>query len=296
MINIAIIGIGLIGGSIATDLKKYKKIKKIIGVDHNIGHLRRALDLGLIHEAMSLDMAVKESDVILISTPVDVSIELLPKILSMVKNQVVFDVGSTKTGIVESVLNHSKRGRYVATHPMAGTEFSGPDAAVSNLFRNKTVIFCDQENSDDDALELISDLYQFLGMNLIHMDTDSHDLHAAYVSHISHISSFALALTVLEKEKYEKNILAMASGGFDSTVRLAKSSPEMWTPILIQNAKNIATVLDSYIATLQNFKAAILTQNRPEVHKLINQSNEIKKVLDQSMNRIEFCDFCVSAK
>jgi prephenate dehydrogenase len=287
MLNIAVVGIGLIGGSMALDLKKNKRVKKIVGVDKNPEHLGMALQLGLIHEAMSLEDAIKHCNVIILSTPVDVSDGLLPKILSMVDKHIVFDVGSTKENIVKSVENHPKRSRFIATHPMAGTEYSGPEAAVYYLFRNKTVIFCDIENSDDDVVKLAMDLYEFLGMNIVQMDTKSHDLHAAYVSHISHISSFALALTVLEKEKYEKNILTMASGGFDSTVRLAKSSPDMWTPILFQNSKNVVEVIDSYVNILLDFKNSIETKDSAKIKELILKSNAIRKVLDKYQQKVE---------
>jgi len=287
MLNVAIIGIGLIGGSMALDLKKNRRVKKIIGVDKNPEHVKMALQLGLIHEAMNLEEAMKHCNVVIVSTPVDISIGLIPEILSLADNHIVFDVGSTKENIIKCIENHPKRKRFIATHPMAGTEYSGPEAAVYYLFRNKTVIFCDIENSDDDVVHLVMELYEHLGMNIVQMDTKSHDLHAAYVSHISHISSFALALTVLEKEKYEKNILTMASGGFDSTVRLAKSSPDMWTPILLQNSKNVVEVIDSYVNILNEFKNSIENKDSEKIRELILNSNAIKKVLDKFQQKIE---------
>jgi prephenate dehydrogenase len=287
MLNIAIVGIGLIGGSMALDLKKNRRVKKIIGVDKNPDHVNMALQLGLIHEAMSLEDAIKRCNVIIVSTPVDVSIDLLPKILSLVDNHIVFDVGSTKENVVSCIKDHPKRSRFIATHPMAGTEYSGPEAALYYLFKNKTAIFCDIENSDDDVVRLAMEIYEFLGMNIVQMDPVSHDLHAAYVSHISHISSFALALTVLEKEKYEKNILTMASGGFDSTVRLAKSSPDMWTPILMQNSKNVVEVINSYVNILLDFKNSIEAKDSDKIRELILNSNEIRKVLDKFQQKVE---------
>jgi prephenate dehydrogenase len=287
MLTIAIIGIGLIGGSMALDLRKNPKIRRIIGVDKNKDHLAIATQLGLIDEAMDLKEAIKKCDVVLIATPVDASIRLLPEVLSYVDHQMVFDVGSTKESMVLSVKNNEKRGRFVATHPMAGTEYSGPEAALPLLFRNKTVIFCDIENSDNDAVETAREIYHFLEMNIIEMNSRAHDLHAAYVSHISHISSFALALTVLEKEKSEQNILAMAGGGFDSTVRLAKSSPEMWTPILFQNSQNVVEVIDSYIEILFQFKIAIKKRNSGDIQNMILKSNEIRKVLDKFHHHVE---------
>lgn len=290
MLNIAVIGLGLIGGSMAIDLRKNKRVKKLIGVDSNPAHLEMALKLGLVTETKPLEEAIKNAGLIILATPVDVSVKLLPELMDLIENQVIFDVGSTKGDLIKSVNLHPKRGRYVATHPMAGTEYSGPEAAFANLFRNKSVIFCDEKHSDEDAIRLTTEIYDHLGMNIIHMDPESHDLHAAYVSHISHISSFALALTVLEKEKYEKNILAMAGGGFDSTVRLAKSSAEMWTPILMQNAQNLATVIDSYVNYMEAFKKAVLNKETETLSHLILKSNEIRKVLDKFHQKVQLPD------
>lgn len=281
MLNIAVIGIGLIGGSIALDVRDYPKVKKIYGVDKSQDNLFKAKQLGIIDEGLPLNEAIKVSDVIILATPVDVSIRLLPGILEKIENQVIFDVGSTKENIIKCVENYRKRTRFVATHPMAGTEFSGPEAALKNLFKNKPVIFCDSKNTDEDAVEIVKDIYKHIGMNIVEMEPKPHDLHAAYVSHISHISSFALSLTVLEKEKVEKNITDMASGGFDSTVRLAKSSPKMWTPIFMQNSGNVVDVLNSYISVLQKFKNVILAGDSSEIEQMILQSNEIKSVLDK---------------
>jgi prephenate dehydrogenase len=265
-------------------------VKKIIGVDTNEEHIKLAKKLGLIHQSMALRDAVEFCQIIILATPVDVSLQLLPEILAIVDKQVVFDVGSTKGDIVHIAGKSLKRGRYVATHPMAGTEYSGPEAAISNLFKSKSVILCDTDKSDNDAFQLVSEIYTFLGMNIIQMNTKSHDLHAAYVSHISHISSFTLALTVLEKEKQEKNILAMAGGGFDSTVRLAKSSPAMWTPILLQNSDNIITVIESYIEILNAFKDSISRKDADELNKLIFQSNKITKIVDKFKNKLELAN------
>jgi prephenate dehydrogenase len=281
MLNVAVIGIGLIGGSIALDLKNFPKVKKLIGADKSQENLYKAKQLGIIDDGLPLKEAIKESDLIVLATPVDVSIRLLPEILELVDNQVIFDVGSTKENIIKCVENYPKRGRFVATHPMAGTEFSGPEAALRNLFRNKSVIFCDAKNSDEDAYQLVKEVYGFLGMNMVEMEPKPHDLHAAYVSHISHISSFALSLTVLDKEKVEKNITDMASGGFDSTVRLAKSSPAMWTPIFMQNAGNVVDVLNSYITVLQRFKNVILAGDSKQINEMMMQANEISGVLDK---------------
>jgi len=191
------------------------------------------------------------------------------------------DVGSTKANILRIVKGHPKSGRYVATHPMAGTEFSGPDAAIVNLYRDKNVILCDVEKSDDDALGLVKNVYKSIGMKILYMESKAHDIHAAYVSHISHISSFALSLTVLDKEKERKNILDMASGGFESTVRLAKSAASMWMPIFMLNDENVLDVMNNYIGKLQQFRDAISNKDEGEITRLIEESNKIKKVLDR---------------
>jgi prephenate dehydrogenase len=280
-ITITIIGVGLIGGSSALDLRYKYSVKRIIGVDKSPGHLIRAKQLGLIDESASLQDAIDRSDLLILSTPVSTSCKLLPKILDKLTNQVIIDVGSTKANILRLVKEHPQRGRYVATHPMAGTEFSGPDAAIVNLYQNKNVILCDVETSDNDALGLVKDIYKSIGMNILYMESSAHDIHAAYVSHISHISSFALSLTVLDKEKEKKNILDMASGGFESTVRLAKSAASMWMPIFMLNNENVLDVMDNYIGKLQQFRDAISNKDESKIIGLIEESNKIKKVLDK---------------
>lgn len=277
--KIAIVGLGLIGGSMALDLKKTGFANQVVGVDHETKHANRALELGLVSEMMPLDQAIAACEVVILAIPVQSIASLLPQVMDQVESQSVIEVGSTKQQVIKSIENHPKRARFLSTHPMAGTEFSGPDAAVTDLFQDKTVIFCDSDRSSQQTVSVISKLYEALGMRIIHMDAVSHDLHAAYVSHISHISSFALALTVLQKEKDETNIFNLASGGFDSTVRLAKSASSMWTPIFQQNAENILNVLDTYIQELYRFRKAIETQDPTSIDLLISKANEIKKIL-----------------
>lgn len=276
---VSVIGLGLIGGSMAIDLLKRGFCSKVIGVDNNIKHAMKALELGLVQEIASLDKAVQQSDLVIISIPADATLKVLPQIMDKVTEQVVTDVCSTKQSICQSIKNHPKRENFVAAHPMAGTEFSGPEAAKSGLFDGKASILCETEKSSERANLLVSDLYKTLRMRTINMNPDSHDMHAAYVSHISHISSFALALTVLEKEENERNIFDLASGGFDSTVRLAKSSAAMWAPILSDNSKNITHVLQTYIDRLNDFKEAIENKNTDKISKNIEEANKIRKVL-----------------
>lgn len=277
--NLTIIGLGLIGGSMAIDLRKREFVDHIIGVDNNKINANAALSIGLVDELCELETAVKKADLIIIATPVDGAKKTLPKVLDMIENQIVTDTCSTKAGIHELVKYHPKRKQYVAGHPMAGTEHSGPWAAISGLFDGKATILCDTEESDIRAVAQVRRIYDTLNMRVVFMNSSSHDVHAAYVSHISHISSFALALTVLEKERNEKHIFDLASGGFDSSVRLAKSSADMWTPIFEQNKENVLTVLDTYIDKLNRFRKHIESDEPDKISELIKESNKIKRVL-----------------
>lgn len=277
--TITIVGIGLIGGSLAITLKENGFAQKVLGVDIKPENIDKAIRRRLIDEERSLSAAIAESDIIVLSTPVDAMLSLLPKILDLVDHQTVIDVGSTKGLLLESVKNHPKRGRYVATHPMAGTEHSGPEAAVPNLFEGKCTVLIDIEDSDADALAQTRALYNTIPMRQVVLDRLSHDIHTAYVSHISHISSFALALTVLAKEKDEDRIFELASGGFGSTVRLAKSSPDMWIPIFRQNRDNVLDVLDEHIQQLARFRSLLIKKDFDTFYKLIQESNQIRKIL-----------------
>ncbi|NML41713.1 prephenate dehydrogenase [Chitinophaga sp. G-6-1-13] len=277
---VTIIGTGLIGGSLAITLREKGAVDKIIGVDQHEEHLQRAKELNIIDEGMPLDEALQCSDLVILAIPVDAVLQVLPKLMDKVRaNQVIMDVGSTKQKILQLVAGHPNRGRFVAAHPMAGTEYSGPDAAVRNLFTHKTMVLCDVKNSDDDALEMVEDMVDKLQMRTVYMNGEEHDLHTAYVSHISHITSFALALTVLKKEKESGRIFELASGGFESTVRLAKSSPDMWVPIFKHNRGNVLDVLDEHIHQLQQMKSLLENEDYDAFYKLIQKSNKIRKIL-----------------
>ncbi len=279
---ICIVGIGLIGGSLAIDLKRRGFATTVIGVDSNIHHQNIAVHSGLVDEIDTLENAVNKSDLIILSTPVNANREMLPRILTLIEGtgKVVTDMGSTKAGIAEAVINHPNRSRYVASHPMAGTEFSGPMAAIGKLFDYKHVIICDRELSDTDALETVAEMYKTLNMRISYMPAVDHDVHVAYVSHISHITSFSLALSVLDKEKDEENILKLAGGGFESTVRLAKSNAETWAPIFLQNSEYIIEVLDNYLEKMNLFKKYILEKNQEGLKDLMNEANKIRKILN----------------
>lgn len=278
--NITVIGVGLIGGSTALGLKGFQT--HLIGVDKNEEHLTEALRLGLIDEVASLDNAIAKSQLVILAIPVDSARKLLPYILdNMPANCVVTDMGSTKAGICEKVSEHARRSSYVAAHPMAGTENSGPSAAFHGLFSGKTVVISEREKSTSDALQTVLKMFEILQMKVLYInDPKEHDRHIAYVSHISHISAFTLGLTVLEIEKDEKRIFDMASTGFASTVRLAKSSPDMWAPIFEQNSTQLSVALEAYIRNLQKFKTLIEEGKFEETYQLMEDANEIRRVLE----------------
>jgi prephenate dehydrogenase len=277
--RVSIIGTGLIGGSMALSLKEKKFASKIIGVDANKEHEQKALALGLVDEILPLKDAVQNADIIILAIPVNACVKLLPQILDLVDTQVVIDTGSTKNNLIEAVKDHPKRGRFVASHPMWGTEYSGPEAALHNAFTGKAAIICNKEESDADARLLAEKLYETLGMYLVYMNAAAHDIHVAYVSHISHITSFALANTVLEKEKEEDAIFELASAGFESTVRLAKSNPAMWVPIFMQNKENVLDVLNEHISQLRKFKACLEKENYEYLQELIENANKIRRII-----------------
>lgn len=277
--TIAIIGIGLIGGSLAITLKENGFAQRIIGVDKTPDNIDKALRRRLIDEGLPLEEAVAQADVVILATPVDVIVELAPRLLDMAERQVIIEVGSTKTAVVEALRRHPRRGRFVAAHPMAGTEYSGPEAALPNLFDGKCTVLCDTEHSDPDAVETAERLFRSIPMQLVYQDAAAHDVHTAYVSHISHISSFALALTVLAKEKDEDRIFELASGGFSSTVRLAKSSPDMWGPIFRQNRDNVLDVLDEHINQLSRFRSLLIKKDFSAFYQLMEEANAIRKII-----------------
>jgi len=277
--RICIVGVGLMGGSLAIQLHEKKLSSKLIGVEASEAHARQSLELELVDEILPLDEAIEQAEVVVLAIPVDTLVELLPSVMDKIDNQVVIDLGSTKSQLIESIKNHPKRGRYVATHPMWGTEYSGPQAAVRGAYENKAVIICNAEESDADALDWVKGMYKKIGMHLLEMEAKAHDLHAAYVSHISHITSFALANTVLEKEKEDNAIFELASAGFESTVRLAKSNPAMWVPIFMQNKENVLDVLKEHIAQLSRFKESIEKEDSEYLLRLIEEANKIRRII-----------------
>ncbi|MEI6946565.1 prephenate dehydrogenase [Paraflavisolibacter sp. H34] len=274
-----IVGVGLIGGSLALALKEKGLAQKVIGVEAHPGHQQKALELGLVDEILPLQEAIAQSDLVVLATPVNAVMQLLPLALDSIGNAVIMDVGSTKAGILDVVRYHPNRSRFVATHPMWGTEYSGPEAAVKQAFVQKACVICNREESDPQAVALVEEVYRRLGMHLIYMNGAAHDVHVAYISHISHITSFALANTVLEKEKEEDAIFELASGGFESTVRLAKSNPLTWASIFMQNRDNVLDVLNEHISQLRKFKACLEKENYAYLEELMVNANKIRKIL-----------------
>ncbi len=279
--TVAILGLGLIGGTFAYALRDKNIASKIIGISVGRASEEKALELGIVDELLPLKEAVENADLIILAVPVNTCVEMLPKILDLIDDQIVIDMGSTKEALINAVTHHPKRKRYLPTHPMWGTEFSGPEAALHNVLQEKNFIICSKEDSDSDVVEEVENVIKKLGMHIVYMNGMSHDVHLAYVSHISHITSFALANTVLEKEKEEDNIFDLASSGFESTVRLAKSNPKTWVPIFMQNKENVLDVLNEHISQLRKFKSAFEKENWNFLEELIDNSNKIKKILDR---------------
>ena len=277
----AIIGLGLIGGSMAIDLRKAGLATILVGVDNNAAHAGRAVELGLVDEVATLRDAVKGADLVITAIPVNAIRDVLFKILDGISDKaIVIDTGSTKSLICKAIEKHAKRSRFVAAHPLAGTENSGPDAAFSGLFTGKTNIICEKDKSSGAALDVASRIFSALQMRTIFMDPVEHDKHVAYVSHLSHVSAFLLGQTVLDIEKDEKNIFNLAGSGFASTVRLAKSSPDMWAPIFEQNAEYLSQALLEYIMHLQKFQYHLMKRDVAELHRIMTGANHIRKVLE----------------
>ena len=288
MKTVGIIGLGLIGGSMAIDLKRRGFAQTVIGVEKDPVSAQAALTIGLVDQVVSYEECIEKADIIVVAVPVGAAVKLVPDILDRFgempgqaghDGKIVIDVCSTKSQICHAVKYHPRRAQFVGTHPMAGTEYSGPWAAQPGLFDGRACIFADSEESAPWALKTIESLYAALNMRPVYMNAEQHDVHTAYVSHISQVTSYALALTVLDKEKDEKHIFDLASGGFASTVRLAKSNADMWVPILTQNHDNVLHVIDTYIEKMQELRDAIADYDEAKIRKMIEEANRIKKIL-----------------
>lgn len=269
----------------AIDLKRKHFADEIIGVENDKLNGEAALKIGLADRLLELEDAAQECDILILAVPVGAAVKMLPKVLDIYEKEgkdckrIVIDVCSVKEQMVRSVYYHPMRSRYVSTHPMAGTEYSGPWAAMPGLFDGRACIICNSEESDQRAVHIIEKLYDVLNMRTTYMNATNHDVHTAYVSHISHVTSFALANTVLDKEKDERHIFDLASGGFSSTVRLAKSNADMWVPILSQNRDNVLQVIDTYIEKMKEFRDAISDYDEDSIRGLIENANRIKRII-----------------
>ena len=281
MCTVGVIGLGLIGGSMALDLKRRGFAACTLGVEQDPVAAEAAKTIGLVDEVVSYEDCIARADIIVVAVPVGTAVKMVPDILNHFEqgDKIVIDVCSTKSQICHATQYHPHRGQFVSTHPMAGTEYSGPWAAQPGLFDGRACIFANTEESAPKAVKTIEEMYGVLNMRPTYMNADQHDVHTAYVSHISHVTSFALALTVLDKEKDEKHIFDLASGGFASTVRLAKSNADMWVPILTQNRDNVLHVMDTYIDKMQQFRDAVANIDEDKIRELIVEANRIKRIL-----------------
>lgn len=292
--RVTVIGLGLIGGSIAIDLRKKGVATQLIGVDQNDDHANEALQLGIVDEVRSIETAMKNTDLVILSIPVSAMAGVIGNLLTKAAPGVtIIDTGSTKAAICKAIKAHPNRSQFVAAHPIAGTENSGPSAAFSGLFKNKTMIVCEKELSSGLALDVANKVFAAMGVKTIFMEPVEHDKHVAYVSHLSHVSSFLLGQTVMDIEKDENNIFDLAGSGFASTVRLAKSSPDMWAPIFEQNVEYLSQALLEYIMHLQRFHYHLMKKDSKEIHRIMTEANEIRRVLsgielkDEKTNRVE---------
>jgi prephenate dehydrogenase len=286
--KVTVIGLGLMGGSLALDLKARGFASSVTGVDLSAAHQVKALSLKLVDRVASLENAVKDAELVILAIPVNAIASALPQVMSLANpNAAITDMGSTKEKICRSVEGHPLRARFVASHPMAGTENSGPEAALTGLFDHKTAVICDGEKSSAQHLDRVEKMYAALKMRVIRMTSVEHDRHAAFVSHLSHISSFVLASTVLKEENSGSAIFDMAGGGFESTVRLAKSSPAMWGPIFEQNHGNVLAAIESYIAHLETFRQALISNDTQKTSALMEDANRIRRVLDDMGSRMK---------
>ena len=275
-----LIGTGLIGGSMSKDLRNILNNIQIHGIDKNEISIKRAKSIGVIDNIDSLEN-LNGADRVILSVPVSESLKILPFVLdNLNKHALVWDVGSTKFSICKSVETHSKRDQFLATHPIAGNELSGPEASIENLFNGKIQILCETNKTRPDLLQWAESIFNSMGMKIRYMNPEEHDKKMAIVSHLSHISSFMLGKTVMDSEKNDQNILDFAGSGFESTVRLAKSSPEMWSSIFKDNRENILEILKAYIENLKQFQLKIENENYIDLKNQMIKTNKLKKILD----------------
>ncbi len=278
--KVVVIGIGLIGGSMALEFKRIDPTITLVGIDQNDNHLDQAMAMGVIDQKGSMK-DIDTADRVVLSIPVKASLHLLPTVLDRLpSNALLMDVGSTKAALCAAVAAHPKRQNYLAAHPIAGTEFSGPSAAHLGLFEGKPQILCQAKKTKPELLQWAKAQFRQMGMYLRFMEAEEHDRHMACVSHLSHISSFMLGKTVLEEEADEQNIFDLAGSGFESTVRLAKSNPDMWAPIFEQNKANVVDILSAYIANLEQFKDKLVKHQIEDLHQQMKNTNQLSTILN----------------
>ena len=275
--NVAIVGLGLMGGSLALSLKKLDFIDEVVGSDHNIQHQKDAIKLNLVSKIVEFK-DVKKYDVVFLAIPVDGIIAALQNLTNLDADTTIIDMGGTKSKILNST-PQSIRKNFVAAHPMTGTEFFGPHAALDGLYEDKVVVLCDLEDSGKHQQKVSRKIFKALGMKKYFMKAHEHDRHAAFISHMPHAISYSLANTVMKQEKKE-NILALAAGGFRSMSRLAKSSPNMWEDIFRQNKSNILEAINLFEDELKILKQSVEDDNWNELNKLMSAGKKLHDILD----------------
>ncbi|WP_394909189.1 prephenate dehydrogenase [uncultured Helicobacter sp.] len=276
-LNAGIIGLGLIGGSMGLALRELGGFGCIAGFDNNPLHSQQALSLGLVDECISLEELISDGDVLFLATPVESIIALLPKLTSIKPSATIIDLGGTKELIIKHIPD-SIRKNFIAAHPMAGTEFYGPKAALPHLFKDSIVILTNLEESGEAQIQMAREIFLGIGMKIIKMDAHEHDRHIALISHMPHIISYALANAVLSQED-PQTILALIGGGFRSMSRLSKSSPKMWNDIFKQNTQNVLDSITSFQDELQKAKNMLESKDWEGLEAFMAQANKLQEFM-----------------
>jgi prephenate dehydrogenase len=276
-LNIGIIGLGLMGGSLAKAVKRYGIAKKVYGFTNSEKNKKDILELNLVDELVDLETLKKVSDVIILAIPVDAIINMFPNFLEISKNTTIIDMGSTKEYIVKNIPKDIRK-NFIAAHPMTGTEKSGPKAAIDDLYEGKTVVLCDLEDNENLHVNKAFKIFQAIGMRIVVMDSAQHDIHACFMSHLPHVISFSLANTVMNHED-PKSIIALAAGGFKDMSRIAKSSPRMWSDIFKQNRKNLLASIDLFESQLQNARKMLEEENYELLEEWMKKANTLHEIL-----------------
>ena len=277
MLNIGIVGLGLMGGSLAKAVKKYGIANKVYGYARSEKSKTEILELGLVDELVDIKSLKEKSDVIVLAMPVDNIISFLPNLLDIRKNTTIMDLGSTKEFIVKNIPN-TIRSNFVAAHPMCGSEKFGPKAAMDNLYEGKTVVLCDLDDNEELHKNRAIKIFQDIGMRLVFMNSREHDIHACYMSHLPHAISFSLANTVMGHED-GRSIVALAAGGFKDMSRIAKSSPDMWTDIFRQNRENLLSSIDLFENHMKKVRQMVEEENYEDLKEWMKKANTLHEIL-----------------